>query len=68
MASGDFSGQALAALGYDPTAAELLLVQNAERAKTLLVYRVNSSGVRSQRHRGRLDRDRQNTAGPGQRP
>lgn len=48
MASGDFSGQALAALGYDPTAAELLLVREAlKRAKTLLVYRVNSGGVKA---------------------
>lgn len=48
MASGDFSGQALTVLGYDPTAAELMLVREAlKRASTLLLYRVNFGGVKA---------------------
>ncbi len=48
MEAGDFSGQALAVLGYDPTAPELLLVREAmKRAKKLLLYRVNSGGVKA---------------------
>ncbi|MGE4276586.1 MAG: phage tail sheath family protein [Lawsonibacter sp.] len=48
MASGDFSGQALTVLGYDPAAAELLLIREAlKRASTLLLYRVNSGGIKA---------------------
>lgn len=48
LAAGDFNQLALKDLGYDPTASELLLVREAlKRAKTLLIYRVNSGGAKA---------------------
>ena len=48
MDAGDFSHDAAKVFGYDATAAELLLIREAfKRAKTLLVYRVNSGGVKA---------------------
>lgn len=44
----DFNKTALDILGYDPTATELLLIREAlKRAKTLLIYRVNSGGTKA---------------------
>lgn len=48
MDAGDFNRNAQTVFGYDPTAAELLLVREAfKRAKTLLVYRVNGGGEKA---------------------
>ena len=48
LSAGDFNQLALKDLGYDPTASELLLVREAlKRAKTLLIYRVNSGGTKA---------------------
>ncbi|KAF5056848.1 Phage tail sheath protein subtilisin-like domain protein [anaerobic digester metagenome] len=48
LAAGDFNQLAMKDLGYDPTAAELLLMREGlKRASTLLLYRVNSGGVKA---------------------
>lgn len=44
----DFNKTALSVFGYDPTAADILLVREAlKRARTLLIYRVNSGGTKA---------------------
>ena len=44
----DFNKTALNVFGYDPTAADILLVREAlKRARTLLIYRVNSGGTKA---------------------
>ena len=44
----DFNKTALTVFGYDPTAADILLVREAlKRARTLLIYRVNSGGTKA---------------------
>ena len=46
--AGDFNQRALTDLGFDPTAAQLLLVREAlKRASKLLIYRVNSGGAKA---------------------
>lgn len=48
MYSEDFNKMSLNVFGYDPTAAALLLVREAlKRARTLLIYRVNSGGTKA---------------------
>lgn len=49
MRSEDFNKTALNVFGYDPTDPALLLVREAlKRARTLLIYRVNSGGTKAQ--------------------
>lgn len=51
----DFNKNALEVFGYDPTAAPLLLVREAmKRAKTLLLYRINSGGTKASKTVGGL--------------
>ena len=53
MDSGDFNRQAVTVFGYDATAPELLLIREAfKRAKTLLVYRVDSGGSKATKEIG----------------
>lgn len=48
MYAEDFNKTALTVFGYDPTAADILLVREAlKRARTLLIYRVNSGGEKA---------------------
>jgi len=48
MYAEDFNKTALTVFGYDPTAADILLVREAlKRARTLLTYRVNSGGEKA---------------------
>ena len=48
LEAAEFNQVAMKVLGYDPMAAELLLIREAlKRAKTLLVYRVNSGGQKA---------------------
>lgn len=48
MYAEDFNKSAQTVFGYDPTAAEILLVREAlKRARTLLIYRVNSGGQKA---------------------
>ncbi len=48
ITSEDFNKNAMTLLGYDPTAAGVLLIREAlKRARTLLVYRVNSGGTKA---------------------
>ena len=48
MDAGDFNKQAVTVFGYDATAPELLLIREVfKRAKTLLVYRVDSGGTKA---------------------
>ena len=48
LKAAEFNQVALKVLGYDPAAPELLLVREAlKRAKTLLIYRVNSGGKKA---------------------
>lgn len=49
----DFNKTAIDVFAYDPTAAPLLLIREAlKRARTLLVYRVNSGGVKASKSIG----------------
>ena len=44
----DFNKNALSVFGYDPTADDILLVKEAlKRARTLMIYRVNSGGKKA---------------------
>lgn len=44
----DFNKTSMNVFGYDPTAADLLLVREGmKRARTLLIYRVNSGGTKA---------------------
>lgn len=46
--SEDFNKTALNVLGYDPTAPDILLVREAmKRARTVMIYRVNSGGTKA---------------------
>ncbi|MBS1380649.1 MAG: phage tail sheath protein [Oscillospiraceae bacterium] len=48
MDAGDFAKNALTVFGYDATSPELLLIREAfKRAKTLLIYRVNTGGTKA---------------------
>ena len=48
MYAEDFNKTALTVFGYDPTAADILLVREAlKRTRTLLIYRVNSGGTKA---------------------
>ena len=48
LEAGEFNQTALEVFGYDPTAAELLLIREAlKRCSTLLVYRVNGGGAKA---------------------
>ena len=48
MTATDFNASSLKVFGYDPTDANILLVREAlKRAKTLLIYRVNSGGTKA---------------------
>lgn len=56
MDSGDFSANAQAVFGYDASSVSILPVREAfKRAKTLLVYRVNSGGEKAGKTIGGLD-------------
>ncbi|MBD8499964.1 phage tail sheath family protein [Paenibacillus arenosi] len=55
MDAADFNKQSLTVFGYDATAPELLLIRECfKRAKTLLVYRVNSGGAKATKTTGGL--------------
>ncbi len=48
MTSEDLNTSSLKVLGYDPTDASILLIREAlKRAKSLLIYRVNSGGTKA---------------------
>lgn len=48
MYAEDFNKTSMNVFGYDPTAPDLLLVREAmKRARTLLIYRVNSGGTKA---------------------
>lgn len=48
MTAADFNASCLKIFGYDPTDTNILLVREAlKRAKTLLIYRVNSGGTKA---------------------
>lgn len=56
MYAEDFNKTSMNVFGYDPTAPALLLVREAmKRARTLLIYRVNSGGVKASAEVGGMD-------------